>query len=120
VARLFTRDLRGLNLEERSLQPGWLAVSGLLYVLGLGTSAWFWIRLLRALGQHPPVLAAVRAYYVGHLGKYLPGKAWALIMRTTMIRGPTVRLGVAGLTTFYEGFTTMAGGGRPCAPRLAP
>jgi uncharacterized membrane protein YbhN (UPF0104 family) len=110
VGRLFARDLRGLNLEERSLHPGWLAVSGLLYVLGLGLSAWFWFRLLRALGQRPSGLAAVRAYYVGHLGKYLPGKAWALIMRTTMIRGPAVRLGVAGLTTFYEVFTTMAGG----------
>jgi uncharacterized membrane protein YbhN (UPF0104 family) len=110
VARLFARDLRGLNLEERSLHPTWLAVSGLLYILGLGFSAWFWFRLLRALGQQPAILPAVRAYYVGHLGKYLPGKAWALIMRTTMIRGPTVRLSVAALTTFYEVLTTMAGG----------
>jgi hypothetical protein len=110
VGRIFARDLRGLNLEERSLHPAWLAASGLLYVLGLGFSAWFWIRLLRALGQQPAVLPAVRAYYVGHLGKYLPGKAWALIMRTTLIQGPTVRLSVAALTTFYEVFTTMAGG----------
>ena len=32
---------------------------------------------LGELGQRPPLLMAVRAYYLGHLGKYLPGKAWA-------------------------------------------
>ena len=44
----------------------------------------FWYRLLRQLGQRPTALAAVRAYYIGHLGKYLPGKACALLLRATL------------------------------------
>src|SRR5207302_7053119 len=44
------------------------------------------------------------------LGKYLPGKAWALVMRGSLVRGPEVRLGVAIITSFYEVLTTMASG----------
>jgi hypothetical protein len=98
------------GLWQHSLQPGWLVLSGVLYILGLGCSAWFWIRLLRSLGQRPAVLPAIRAYYLGHLGKYLPGKAWALVIRAGLARGPGVSVGVAGVTSLYEVLTTMAGG----------
>jgi uncharacterized membrane protein YbhN (UPF0104 family) len=56
------------------------------------------------------VPATARAYYVGQLGKYVPGKALALIMRGAMVQGPGVRLGVALVTSFYEVLTTMAAG----------
>jgi len=53
---------------------------------------------------------ALRAYYIGHLGKYVPGKAWALFMRGTLIRDRNVNLGVAVLSAFCEVLTTMASG----------
>jgi uncharacterized membrane protein YbhN (UPF0104 family) len=104
------RDLRHLDLGELKLRPGWLAACGGLYLAGLGFSAWFWFHLLRTFGQRPAPLATVRAYYLGHLGKYLPGKAWSLLMRGALVRGPEVRLGVAILSAFYEVLTTMAAG----------
>jgi uncharacterized membrane protein YbhN (UPF0104 family) len=110
VGRHFVRDLRNLDLKERSLHPGWLALSGVLYLAGLGLSAWFWVRLLRRLGQRPEVWQALRAYYLGHFGKYLPGKAWALVLRATLMRSPGVHAGVAGMAAFYEVLTTMAAG----------
>jgi len=119
VGRIFARDLeipqKGLqrSLEEfwaRLVHPGWLVVSGAFYLLGLGFSALYWYRLLRDLDQRPGWLAAMRAYYVGHVGKYLPGKAWAVFLRAGLIQGPEVRIGRAILTTFYEVLTTMAGG----------
>jgi uncharacterized membrane protein YbhN (UPF0104 family) len=78
--------------------------------VALGASAWFWYRLLRVFGQRPAPVATVRAYYLGHLGKYVPGKAWALLLRGVMVRGPHVELSVAILTAFYEVLTTMAAG----------
>jgi hypothetical protein len=90
--------------------PGWLIVSGALYILGLGFSALYWYRLLRELDQRPGRLEAVRAYYVGHAGKYLPGKAWAVFLRAGLVRGPDVTFARAVLTTFYEVLVTMAGG----------
>jgi len=52
----------------------------------------------------------LRGYYIGHLGKYLPGKAWALLLRAAQVRPAGVSLGLATLTAFYEVLTTMAAG----------
>ena len=113
VGRFFYRDLLRAGTEglwQHSVQPGWLVLSGVLYILGFGCSAWFWIRLLRSLGQQPAALPAIRAYYLGHLGKYLPGKAWALVVRAGLAQGAGVKVGVAGVTSLYEVLTTMAAG----------
>jgi hypothetical protein len=80
------------------------------YLIGLGASAAFWYRLLRDTGQRANPISAVRAYYLGHLGKYLPGKAWALFLRATLIRGPGVSLALAVMTSLYEVLATMAAG----------
>ncbi|MGH7170427.1 MAG: hypothetical protein ACRELG_09145, partial [Gemmataceae bacterium] len=79
-------------------------------ILGLAMSALYWDRLLGHLGARPPLGAALRAYYIGHLGKYLPGKAWALFLRTSLVRGHGVGIGLAALTSFYEVLMTMASG----------
>jgi uncharacterized membrane protein YbhN (UPF0104 family) len=106
--RLFARDLPGL--WQRPFHPGWLVVSGACYLAGLGFSAVYWRRLLRQVGQRPSWAVVVRAYYLGHLGKYVPGKAWALLLRADLASGPNVKAGYAGLTAFYEVLTTMASG----------
>lgn len=110
VGRHIARDLGSVDLGRQPLRPGWLVLAGLLYLPALGFSALYWYRLLREMGQRPSPLAVARAYYVGHLGKYLPGKAWALLIRATMAAGHGVRLGIAALTSFYEVLTTMASG----------
>jgi uncharacterized membrane protein YbhN (UPF0104 family) len=110
IGRQFARDLQRPELWHRPPHPGWLVVSGLLYLLGLGISALYWDRLLGHLGARPPLGVALRAYYLGHLGKYLPGKAWALFLRSSLVRGHGVSLGLAALTSFYEVLTSMAAG----------
>jgi glycosyltransferase 2 family protein len=110
IGRQFARDLRRPELAQRSLHAGWLVLSSLLYIVGLALSALYWDRLLGHLGARPPLGQTVRAYYIGHLGKYLPGKAWSLLLRTGLVRDYGVGLGVAALTTFYEVLTTMAAG----------
>jgi uncharacterized membrane protein YbhN (UPF0104 family) len=90
------------------LRPGWLAACVAGYLLGLACWGTFWLRLLHRVGVHPPIGASYRAYYVSHLGKYIPGKAWAILMRATLL--PSVRPGVAALTATYETLTTMAAG----------
>ena len=110
IGRQFARDLQRPELVQRPLHAGWLLLCGVLYILGLALSALYWDRLLGHLGARPPLAAALRAYYIGHLGKYLPGKAWALFLRTSLVRGHGVSLGLAALTSFYEVLTTMAAG----------
>lgn len=110
IGRQFARDLQRPELSQRPLHGGWLLLSGLLYVGGQGLSALYWRRLLGHLGVHPPLGAALRAYYIGQLGKYLPGKAWALFLRTSLVHSHGVSVGLAVLTAFYEVLTTMAAG----------
>jgi uncharacterized membrane protein YbhN (UPF0104 family) len=110
VGRQFARDLERPELwKQRSFRPDWLLLSAILYVFSLGLLATYWYCLLRSLGQHPPFWAAVRAHYIGQLGKYLPGKAWALVLRVSLVRD-SVRWGPGILTSFYEVFTSMAVG----------
>jgi hypothetical protein len=109
IGRQFFLDLGKLDLGEVKLQAGWLVASGVLYALALGCSAFFWQRLLLALDQRLTFPVAARGYYVGLLGKYLPGKAWALFLRAGLV-APEVKQGVALITAFYEVFTTMASG----------
>src|SRR5438105_15470856 len=81
IGRRFALDLtNNPDLWKLSLHPGWMALSGALYVLGLGFCCCYWLRLLHVLGQDPRIPAAVRSYYIGLMGKYLPGKAWALVL----------------------------------------
>lgn len=108
VGKRFYDDLHQVSLDELSLSPGWLLLSALLYLLGLGSSCLFWQRLLRHFGERPTLGCTLRAYFVGHLGKYAPGKAWALLLRGSLAKEGGVGMGVAIVTAFYEVLTTMA------------
>jgi hypothetical protein len=119
IGRQLVRDLRiperglGPALEDlwhHLLHPAWLLPSAALYLLGLGFGAVYWFHLLLALGEPARPLASIRAHFVGQMGKYLPGKAWALVVRAGVVRGDGVGLGIALMTSFYEVLTTMAAG----------
>jgi uncharacterized membrane protein YbhN (UPF0104 family) len=106
----FARDLRSPALWQRSFHPAWFVLSAGLYILGFVFWATYWYGMLRRLGQHIAYGTALRAYFIGLMGKYLPGKAWALFLRAALVRGPGVRLGVAGYTALFEVLTTMSTG----------
>ena len=101
------------------LQPGWLVVSGGLYVVGLVPGGIFWHRVLLALGQDARLGETLRAYLVGHLGKYVPGKAMVVVIRTGMVRSHRVDTAVAAVSVFFETFTMMAVGAFLAAAILA-
>jgi hypothetical protein len=112
VGREFAVNLDHLNKATLTVRPEWLVLSAALYLAGLAGSAWYWYHLLRVFGEGPWLLPTFRAYYLGHLGKYVPGKAWALLLRGQLVRIPEadVRLGVAIISAFFEVLTTMASG----------
>jgi uncharacterized membrane protein YbhN (UPF0104 family) len=111
VGRQFQRDLEQLELSELELRPGWLVASAGLYLAGMFPSAWFWRHLQHQFGYPIPLYAAVRAHFIGQLGKYFPGKALAIAIRSTLIHPCGVPYGVSIITSFYEVFTGMAAGG---------
>ena len=106
----FYLDLKRPELWQQPLAIGWLVPAALCYLGGLSLSALYWRRLLGHLGHQPPLAATFRAYFVGQLGKYVPGKALALVLRADLLRGAGVPAGLAGLAAFYEVLVTMAAG----------
>ena len=100
-------------------KPGWLVLAGGMYLLGLMPFGLFWRRVLRDLGQDARLGETLRAYYIGHLGKYVPGKAMVVVIRTGLIRSHRVDTAVAAVSVFFETLTMMAVGAFAAAAYLA-
>lgn len=109
-------DLRG---HPRHVDWLWLAAAGWLYLFGSLFCGFFWHRILRTLGQQVSLTVALRAFYVGHLGKYVPGKAMVVILRAGMIRGPGVDASLAVVSVFLETLTMMSVGSLMAAAVVA-
>src|SRR5579871_4346848 len=110
VHRTLADGFRQLQEHPPSVSGGWLAAAGALYLVGIAPVCFFWWRVLRALGQPVSLPRCVRAYYIGHLGKYVPGKALVVVLRAGMIAGPGIDTAVAAASVFIETLTLMAAG----------
>jgi glycosyltransferase 2 family protein len=101
--------LAELSRYQWQVRPLWLIAAALLYAAGLVPMAWFWHRALAALGQPAPWPATLRAYYLGHIGKYVPGKAMAVVLRVAGVR-KWVSIRNALVSSLLETLTMMAVG----------
>lgn len=93
-----------------SLDFRWLAISGVLYLVGLTAAGIFWFRTLHALGQEARLFETLRAYFIGHLGKYVPGKAMVVVLRAGLIRSHRVDTSIAAVSVLFETLTMMSVG----------
>ena len=118
---------QGPPLGSPVVAAAWIGLSGVLYLFGQLCFGLFWLKLLRQVGIEDSRLSILKAYAVGTLGKYVPGKALVVVMRTGLLRGGAgLRLPVA-LTSLYETVGMMAVGGGVaavcfyvvCAERIA-
>lgn len=117
------QDAQAKFVEHRfspaDLDGRWIAASCALYIAATLPCAWFWQQTLLAMGQRPRWWEALRAYYVGHLGKYVPGKALVVVIRAALVRSLRVDGAVAALAVFVETLTLMAVGAVIAAVILA-
>ena len=60
----------------------------------------------------------MRAFWIGHLGKYVPGKAMVVILRTGLVYSDRVNRTVAVTSVFIETLTMMAVGAFVAAASL--
>ena len=99
-----------LAQHEWHVHPVWIVASGALYLFGMTPMGWFWGRTLAALGHPTPPCASMRAYFLGHLGKYVPGKAMSVILRVAAVRKWVPSMRVALASTVIETLTMMTVG----------
>lgn len=88
-----------------------LLLATLCYMLGTLPSAAFWVLCLRRFEQ--PVIwpIGLTAYWLGNLGKYVPGKAMVLVLRVGALRGRGVELAPLVLSIFMETLLWIGVGG---------
>jgi uncharacterized membrane protein YbhN (UPF0104 family) len=88
----------------------WLLFSAIFYFLAYIPTSMFWRYSMQSLGQRPGVYESLRAYYIGHLGKYVPGKAVVVVLRSGLLNHDRTRTSVAAAAVFLETLTMMASG----------
>ena len=111
--------LAQLGKHPWRFEPGWLAAAGALYLVGLLPAGLFWHRVLRVLGQDARIGETLRAYYIGQLGKYVPGKAMVVVIRAGLIRSHRVDTAMAAVSVFFETLSMMSVGAFVAAAILA-
>jgi uncharacterized membrane protein YbhN (UPF0104 family) len=103
-------DIRHHEVALR-VQPGWLVLSGVLYLAGICCNGRYYGRLLKAGATPIATFPSMRAYLISHLGKYVPGKAMVVIMRAGLSVPYGARAATSAIATFYETLVMMACGG---------
>lgn len=99
-----------LSEHQWHVRPLWLLAVGAIYALALVPMGWFWQRTLTALGSPAPIVFALFAYFMGHIGKYVPGKAMSVILRVAAVRQWVPSMRIALISTLVETLTMMAVG----------
>ncbi len=97
----------------------WLLAAMGLYGIGWLPSILFWHRLIHQFGGTTDRWDVAHAYFVGHLGKYIPGKASVLLLRAGLLAERRCRAGTVALTSTYEVLACM-GVGAAVGLTLAP
>lgn len=71
-------------------------------LVGLGLSSGIWHTVLHGIGEPLPLAASLRIFYVGQVGKYLPGAVWPAVTQAALGRehGIAPRASVTAATLF--------------------
>jgi len=86
VGRALLRDREQIGDALADASLGWLALAVLLGAAGMTAIAVPWRRAIRLLGEDLPMAQVVSRYYVGEIGKYVPGGVWPVLGRGELAR----------------------------------
>jgi uncharacterized membrane protein YbhN (UPF0104 family) len=68
------------------MQGRWLVVAGLATLANLVLTGMAWRAVLADLGSRLPLRAAARGFFVGQIGKYVPGSLWPVVVQAELGR----------------------------------
>jgi uncharacterized membrane protein YbhN (UPF0104 family) len=81
VGRALVRDRGEIGDALDGASPGWLVMAVVLAVVGMLAIAIPWRRAIQLLGDDLPTSQVIRRYFVGEIGKYVPGGVWPILGR---------------------------------------
>lgn len=92
-----------------ALDIGWVVLALAVSLLGLGASMMSWRALLSGLHATLPVRACARIYFLGQIGKYIPGSLWPVLAQAELGRDhgvPRARSGVVAMLSVLVSLVT--------------
>lgn len=95
VVRSIVRDRARVGDALADAQPAWLALGLVLAAAAMVAIAAWWRHALRLLGEDVPMHQVVARYFVGEVGKYLPGGVWTVVGRAELLRRYGIRRAAA-------------------------
>ncbi len=100
------------KLEEPKVlfSARYLSLGILCYVAGMAWFAVFWRRAVDGFGGKLTWLDYHTAYFVSQLGKYVPGKAWVILIRYGLIGKNRMTFRAVAGSSVYETLTVMGSG----------
>ncbi|MCP4965860.1 MAG: flippase-like domain-containing protein [bacterium] len=102
IVQTFVEDREQVADAVAEAQPALLAVAFLLGLLGMTGIGLAWRTSLAVLGFKLDVLNSLRGYFVGQLGKYVPGGIWAIMGRGEWARSRGVPAAIAYSSVFLS------------------
>jgi hypothetical protein len=104
------KQLERHPLDWQQVRWGWLAPALLTSLAANHCAAWFWWRSLNQLHAPQPLAKTYAAFFSSQLGKYVPGKAMVVVIRSAFAKSQGVPLGIAIASTFLETLLWLATG----------
>lgn len=86
VGRRLVQDWPEAEAAMKDAELWWIAAGLVLAAAAMTTMGAGWQAVLRLLGVRAPMARVVAWYYVGELGKYLPGGVWPVLGRGELAR----------------------------------
>ncbi len=129
VTRRIIRDRSEIADALSSADPSWLVVGGVAGLIAMALIGLNWLLILRRSGAAAPWRHAMAWFFVGQLGKYVPGGIWPIVGQAELAhRGATPRsaayfsTAMSMVATFLGAATVAAAAGliSPSDGRLLP
>jgi glycosyltransferase 2 family protein len=99
------------QLHMRNVDWRYVAASVALLMLSLIPASIAWLQTLKTFGQNVPWFFGLHTFFLGHMGKYVPGKAMVFVVRVGRLRKFHVEIKPTILSVFVETLTSLGTGG---------
>jgi uncharacterized membrane protein YbhN (UPF0104 family) len=96
VVRILATQWADVRYTIQHADPSVLILAYLLGLLGMAQIGLGWGHVIRIYGERAPLIAVLTSYFIGQLGKYVPGGIWPVVGRSELAR----RAGVSGSTAY--------------------
>lgn len=109
VTRQIVRDRTEIADTLSSADPGWLVVGGISGLVAMALIGVNWLLIIRHAGAAAPWRRGMSWFFVGQLGKYVPGGIWPIVGQAELAHRAATPRSAAYFSTAMSMVTTFLG-----------